>query len=66
MKGASNDSRLYAHKAQCGIRVIKEALMELEACRQRFGRDRQLLALAKETLNYLNLTIHVIVVTDER
>lgn len=66
MKDRSPSSRTYGHKAQCGIRMIKEALMELEACRSRYGHEREILTRAAERLAGLNLLINCIVIGDER
>jgi hypothetical protein len=46
--------------------MIKEALMELEACRSRYGHERETLARAAESLAGLTLLINCIVIGDER
>ncbi len=58
--------RVCGHKAQTGVRMISEALQELEMYRGRSVLEQEALALAKRNLTSINLLINVVVVTNEK
>ena len=58
--------RVCGHKAQTGVRMISEALQELEMYRGRSVLEQEALELAKKNLASVNLLINVVVVTDEK
>jgi hypothetical protein len=59
-------TRVCGHKAQTGVRMITDALRELEMSRGRSLLEQEALELAKKNLASVNLLINVVMVTDEK
>jgi hypothetical protein len=59
-------TRVCGHKAQTGVRMITDALRELEMSRGRSVLEQEALELAKKNLASVNLLINVVMVTDEK
>lgn len=59
-------TRVCGHKAQTGIRMIAEALKELEMYRDRTLLEREALAHARKSLASVNVLINCVVFTDEQ
>lgn len=59
-------TRICGHKAQTGIRMIAEALKELELCCDRTQLEKEALENARKSLLAVNLMLNVITITDSR
>jgi hypothetical protein len=59
-------TRVCGHKAQTGVRMITDALRELEMSPGRSVLEQEALELAKKNLASVNLLINVVMVTDEK
>jgi hypothetical protein len=59
-------TRVCGHKAQTGVRMIAEALRELEISRDRTQLEREALEHARQNLASVNLLLNVVLVTDEK
>jgi coenzyme F420-reducing hydrogenase delta subunit len=59
-------TRVCGHKAQTGVRMIAEALTEMEICRDRTQLEKEALQNARKSLLAVNLMLNVISLTDAR